>query len=70
MSCLTACEIERSARILLRRHGPAAPQEARRQAETCAGGGQRHWVATWLLIAEICEELLSSGAGPVTHPAG
>lgn len=69
MSRLTAHELELSARILLRRHGPAAPDEARRQAEACAPGGQGHWVTTWLLIAELCEELLA-GAGPVTHPAG
>lgn len=65
---LTAHELELSARVLLRRHGPAAPEEARRQAESC--GGQSHWVATWLVIAELCEELLAAGAGPVTHPAG
>ena len=68
MSRLTAHELEHSARVLLRRHGPAAPDEARRQAEICARG-LSHWVATWLLIAELCEELLA-GAGPVTHPAG
>ncbi|WP_225770648.1 hypothetical protein [Inquilinus sp. Marseille-Q2685] len=69
MSRLTAHELELSARVLLRRHGPAAPEEARRQAEACAPGRERHWVGTWLVIAELCEELLAS-AGPVTHPAG
>ncbi|OWJ58639.1 hypothetical protein [Inquilinus limosus] len=67
---LTAHELELSARVLLRRHGQAAPEEARRQAETCAPGGERHWVATWLVIAELCEELLAGSAGPLTHPAG
>lgn len=70
MSRLTAQELERSARVLLRRHGPDAPVEARRQAETCAPDGQSHWVATWLLIAELCEELLTGTEAPVTHPAG
>ncbi|WP_152613492.1 hypothetical protein [Inquilinus limosus] len=72
MSRLTAQELELSARVLLRRHGPDAPVEARRQAESCVPGGQSHWVATWLLIAEICEELLAgpSAEAPLTHPAG
>jgi hypothetical protein len=60
MSRLTAFEIEQSAQVLLRRHGPAAPDEARRQADTCAPGDQQHWVATWLLIAEMCEEMLAA----------
>ena len=60
MSRLTAHEIERSAQVLLRRHGPAAPDEARRQADSCAPGDQQHWVATWLLIAEMCEEMLAA----------
>lgn len=72
MANLTAHELELSARVLLRRHGPAAPEEARRHAEACAPGGERHWVATWLLIAELCEELLTGAGGdaPLTHPAG
>jgi hypothetical protein len=72
MSGLTACEIERSAQILLRRHGDGAPDEARRQADSCDPADQPHWVATWLLIAEICEELLVAATGqdrPVTRPA-
>ena len=71
MSRLTAHELELSARVLLRRHGPAAPEEARRQAAaSCVPGGESHWVLTWLVIAELCEELLAAGAGPVTHPPG
>ena len=69
---LTAHELELSARILLRRHGVAAPAEARRQAEACDPGDPNHWAAVWLVIAEICEELLAMpGDDPVTdRPAG
>jgi hypothetical protein len=70
MSRLTAHELEHSARVLLRRHGPAAPEEARREAAaSCIPGGESHWVLTWLVIAELCEELLAA-TGQVTHPAG
>lgn len=57
---LTANDIEHSARILLHRHGDAAPGEARRQAESCDPHAPGHGMATWFLIAEMCEELLAA----------
>ncbi len=52
-------DLWRSAALTIRRHGSQAPATASDRAKQLETSGDRDGAATWRLIAQRCEELLS-----------
>ncbi len=52
-------DIYRSAHLLIKRHGDAAPIEAAMRADELAADGDMESRAVWLRIVKAIEELLS-----------
>ena len=52
-------DLWRSAGLIIRQHGSRAPEAASDRAKRLEKSGDRDGAATWRLIAQRCEQLLS-----------